>query len=57
MVSKLLYRVFKAITIAIISQGSRLGVMAIQSFLQRYCTVANICITDLLYPLDLLIFG
>lgn len=56
-VSKSLYYESRAITIAIIFQRSCLGVITVQKHLQRYFTSANICITGLLYPFGLIIFG
>lgn len=57
MVLKLLCSKLSAITIAIVSQRSRFGVIAIQRRLQRYLTLAKIYITDLLYSFGLLILG
>ena len=54
-VSKLLYRVFNIIMIAIISHRSCSGVIAVWKCLQKYWTSAKICITDLSYPLGFLI--
>lgn len=55
--SKSSCRMSRAITIAMVSQGSRPGVIAVQSRLHRYRTSAKICMTGLSYTFGLFIWG